>query len=172
MPRSGNQKSAADSTDKPEDPSLPTTDGTHLAMAQWLRELDSSAHLFESDISYFLATASAIASNCKTAVLSPEHSRLLLHGQVHAQNYGVLNPPAIANGFVASYAQVRTDVVLGALGSLTDREIPASAPTTLPDNHILSPCMIFVFTFTKVKVPRAGDGGNVARGPASGPDRT
>ena len=88
-------------------------------MAQWLRDLDSSAHLFDSDISYLLVTASTITSNCKTAVMSPEHSRLLELGLVHAQNYGVLNPPPISDNFVAAYAQARADLFNGRLSNVT-----------------------------------------------------
>ena len=138
MPRASALKQSADTTDSTDEPSLPTSDGTHLSMAQWLRDLDSAAHLFDSDISYLLVTASAITSNCKTAVISAEHSRLLLLGQVHAQNYGVLNPPPITNMFRAAYAQARADLYLGKLSGVAYTDLPDPAPPTLPDSHILS----------------------------------
>ena len=52
MVRSNSQQ-AADS-DQTDITSLPVFDGSQLAMAQWLRDLESAQHLFDSDVTYFL----------------------------------------------------------------------------------------------------------------------
>ena len=134
--------------------SLPTTtNGTLLDRSSWLQELANCAHLFESDVAYLLHTGCGLTS-VHTAVITPEHSALLNRGyiQKEKQNYGVLNPPPITNGFRTLYSQVSVDQSLatnsgdpttaGSTAASTD--LPLTAPTTLPDNHKLSPDRILL----------------------------
>ena len=77
MPRK--QLSATDASPSDKEEKLPTCSGSHLELAQWLRELLNCAHLLDSDLAYFIATASAsaITNSGKTAVLNVEHALLL-----------------------------------------------------------------------------------------------
>ena len=86
--------------------SLPTTDGSQMRHAAWLRDLEGAQHLFDADVAYFLTTASAINSQSKTVVMTAEHSRLLTTGQVELKNYSVLKPPPIADHFRGLYTSL------------------------------------------------------------------
>ena len=141
MPRSGTQQQAAasaESTASSDTDKMPTTDGSSLALAQWLRDLEAAQHLFDSDVAYFLVTASAIASNCKTAVLSREHSKLLLLNEVQRQNYSVLNPPPVADSFLAAYTSTRDGINEGVITHIAAADVP-TPPPALPDHHVLAP---------------------------------
>ena len=81
--------------------------------AAWLRDLEGAQHLFDTDVAYFLTTASAINSQCKTAVMTAEHSKLLTSGQVELQNYSILKPPPIADQFRGLYASLHTSIANG-----------------------------------------------------------
>ena len=103
MARRNTQQAAE--PDQTESDNLPVFDGSQLAMAQWLRDLEAAQHLFDSDVTYFLVTATAVTSQCKTAVLSPEHSLLLTHGITLDDNfnYSVLRPPPVKDAFRTRY---------------------------------------------------------------------
>ena len=82
MPRKQFSTTGASPSDKEE--KLPTCSGSHLELAQWLRELLNCAHLLDSDLAYFIATASAITNSGKTAVLNVKHTLLLQRKLVQA----------------------------------------------------------------------------------------
>ena len=107
-------------------------------MSRFLRDLEGTQHLFDSDVSYFLVSASAITTSCKTVVLSREHSRILDLGLIPKQNYSVLKPPPVDDRFVKLYADLRADIAAGTITSLTANDLPATAPDP-PDHHILAP---------------------------------
>ena len=142
------QQAAADPT------TLPTTNGTVLHRASWLRELSNNSHLFDSDIAYLLHTGCSITSSF-TAVISPEHSALLQQGYISQQDFNVLDPPPIKDGFKALHTQVVAQLV-AAEAAATDgtpektkakaavAALPATAPSSLPDNHKLSPDRILL----------------------------
>ena len=136
MPRGARKPATTELADSdPEQ--LPSCDGSNLNLAQWLCDLEANQHLLDTDVVYFLVTATAIASNCKTAVLSKEHSRLLLKGQIQTQGYSVLNPPPIEDSFARTYAQIRNNINNGSIpGSLADFPAP---PPDIPDNHLIAP---------------------------------
>ena len=90
--------------------SLPTTDGSQMRHAAWLRDLEGAQHLFDADVAYFLTTASAINSQSKTVVMTAEHSRLLTTGQVELKNYSVLKPPPIADHFRGLYTSLHDEL--------------------------------------------------------------
>ena len=128
---------------------LPTTNGTLLDRSSWLRELESCSHLFDADVAYLLHTGCGLTS-AHTAVITAEHSFLLNTGYIQSQNYGVLNPPPIKNGFRDLYQQTRAALIIasanglvpGATAALT--AMPQVAPPVLPDNHKLSPDRILL----------------------------
>ena len=65
-PRSGQQAADPDQT---ELTCLPVFDGSQLAMAQWLRDLEAAQHLFDSEVTYFIVTASAVTSRVHAMLL-------------------------------------------------------------------------------------------------------
>ena len=129
--------------------SLPTTNGTLIDRASWMRELSNSAHLFDADIAYLLHTGCGLTSSA-TAVISTEHSFLLNTGYIQSQDYGVLNPPPIKNAFRDLYQQTRAALIIAAANGLVPgataalAAMPAVAPAALPDNHKLSPDRILL----------------------------
>ena len=76
-----------------------------MDIAQWSRDLLNSSHLFDAEIAYFLATASWITNQGKTAVLNIEHGILLSRKIIQKQNYTVLDPPPIHDEFTTLYAK-------------------------------------------------------------------
>ena len=138
MPRRSTQQAAATAENSDSDDQLPTTDGSAIHMSQFLRELESAQHLLPADVSYFLVTATAIGNNHLTAVLSPHHSRLLEVGEIQAQNYSVLRPPPIADGFRGFYDSIREGIEEGTIEHLTELQLP-DAPPAIPSFHVLAP---------------------------------
>ena len=139
MSRSSKQPaSAAACTDNVPATELPLTDGSQLHMSQWLRDLDNAQHLFDADVAYFLVTASALANNCKTAVVSPHHSRLLDLNLVQDQSFGVHNPPPVPDGFRSMYATILDGISAGRITTHTAADLP-QPPPAIPDHHILAP---------------------------------
>ena len=132
-------------------PTLPTTNGTVLDRASWLRELSNNAHLFDADVAYMLHTGCGLTSSF-TAVVSHEHSVLLTHGYVQAQNYGVLNPPPVKDCFKRLYTETRAALLIAQASADAAVSAPATAalanlpatPTVLPDNHKISPDRILL----------------------------
>ena len=124
------QQAAADTQ------TLPSTNGTVLERASWLRELANCAHLFEADVAYLLHTGCGLTSSF-TAVVSAEHSFLLNTGYVQSQDYGVLNPPPIKNAFRDLYQQTRAALIIAAANGLVPgataalASMPAIAPPVL-----------------------------------------
>ena len=91
----------------------------------------------DTDVAYFLTTASAVNSSCKTAVMTAEHSRLLTTGQLEAQNYSVLKPPPIADKFRGLYNAIHADIVAGTVDpTLTLADFPARPPQ-IPSHHLV-----------------------------------
>ena len=109
-----------------------------MRLSAWLRALESAQHLFDPDVSYFIVTASSISSQCKTAVVSAQHSRLLDMGEIISQNYSVLRPPPIADGFRGAYQALHDGINDGSVTHLSTADIPATAPA-VPAHHILAP---------------------------------
>ena len=138
MARGNSQPAAASNSSSTDSDQLPTCDGSQLSLSQWLRDLEGHQHLFDSDVTYFLVTATAISSQCKTAVLSPEHSRLLDQGVISAAKYSVLKPPPIEDAFRAAYADVRKGIADGSITHLVDADVPATVPSP-PDTHLVAP---------------------------------
>ena len=139
MSRSSKQQSAAAAvTDTGPATELPLTDGSQLHMSQWLRDLDNAQHLFDADVAYFLVTATALANNCKTAVTSPQHSRLLDLNLIQDQSFGVINPPPVPDAFRGMYASIVAEIAEGRISSHTASDLPLPPPA-IPDHHILAP---------------------------------
>ena len=136
MARSSSQQAAAASTAGTDE--LPSFDGSQLAIAQWLRDLEGYQHLFDADVAYFLVTGAAVTSQGKAAILSPEHSKLLEEGNVQAANYSVLRPPPIADNFHAAYRSIRDGIADGSITGLNAADYPLPVPDP-PDNHIVAP---------------------------------
>ena len=130
--------------------SLPTTNGTLLDRASWLRNLSNCAHMFEADLAYLLHTGCGLTSSF-TAVISPEHSALLNQGYIQKQQFGVMNPPPIADCFKDLYARTSAALIIaaaraasGPLDAAAAAALPAIPSPVLPDNHKLSPDRILL----------------------------
>ena len=135
----GNSQQAADS-DQTNITSLPVFDGSQLSMAQWLRDLESAQHLFDSDVTYFLVTASAVTMQCKTAVLSPEHSLLLNNGVILEENYSVLRPPPTKDAFRAKYLAIQQGIRDGTIDYFDAEDFPDDPNyDSMPENHTVAP---------------------------------
>ena len=135
----GNGQPAAD-TDQTDVTCLPVFDGSQLAMAQWLRDLEAAQHLFDSEVTYFLVTASAVTAQCKTAVLSPEHSLLLNQGVILDDNYSILRPPPVKDGFKARYLAIQQGISDGTIQHLVAEDFPDNPDhKSMPDNHTIAP---------------------------------
>ena len=119
--------------------SLPTTDGSQMRHAAWLRDLEGAQHLFDADVAYFLTTASAINSQSKTVVMTAEHSRLLTTGQVELKNYSVLKPPPIADHFRGLYTSLHDSIVAGTAAPLLTLDDFPARPPQIPSHHLISP---------------------------------
>ena len=133
------QQAAADSTQ------LPTTNGTVLHRASWLRELSNNSHLFDSDIAYLLHTGCGITSSF-TAVISPEHSALLQQGYISQQDFNVFNPPPIKDGFKALHAQVVAELVAAeaaATAGTPEQAAAAAAVAALPSTAPSTLCLLY-----------------------------
>ena len=127
-------------SDQTESDNLPVFDGSQLAMAQWLRDLEAAQHLFDSDVTYFLVTATAVTSQCKTAVLSPEHSLLLTAGITLEDSYSVLQPPPIKDAFKARYLALQQSIGNGEIVHLDANDFPNKPDLkSMPDNHTVAP---------------------------------
>ena len=109
MPRNPSKSdSTATDQEAPVD-QLPTCDGTQLDLGVWLRNLQNSHHLLPEDIAYFVVTGALATKDHKTVVTSLQHGILLKSGYIHRQDFGVTNPPPIGDGFLALYAQARSE---------------------------------------------------------------
>ena len=89
------------------DEQLPLFDGSQIALATWLRELQRYEHLLPSDLAYWLVTGSASTAAGKTAVLSVRHAHLLYRDAVELHGFNVINPPPIEDKFLALYTATR-----------------------------------------------------------------
>ena len=136
MGRSSSQQAAAASTAGTDE--LPSFDGSQLAIAQWLRDLEGYQHLFDADVAYFLVTGAAVTSQGKAAILSPEHSKLLEQGNVQSANYSVLNPPPVEDCFRDAYKAIRDGIANQTIVGLNAADYPSPAPDP-PDHHIVAP---------------------------------
>ena len=128
------------------DSKLPLWDGTHLTGLPLLRELEACEHLLDSDVAYYLRTASVVTSAAKTAVSSKEHSALLNNDIIRKQQYSILNPPP-DDSFVQLYKDIQAKIAADEppfTGPAIKAALPTDAPSALPDNYVLSPDRIMV----------------------------
>ena len=128
------------------DSKLPLWDGTHLTGLPWLRELEAREQLLESDVAYYLRTATVVTSAAKTAVSSVEDAALLKNDIIRKQNYGIGNPPPDDN-FKNLSADIQAKIAADEppfTGPAIKAALPATPPTDLPDGYVLSPDRIMV----------------------------
>ena len=115
---------AADSAVPGTDEQLPTFDGSQIALANWLRELQRYEHLLPAELAYFLITGAANTSAGKTAVLSVHHAHLLHNNLIEQHNYSVVNPPPLADKFKTLYDSTRAADL--AVSDDAESELPAN----------------------------------------------
>ena len=65
MAKSKPQQAAATEPDNTDSKQQPTTDGSQIKMSRFLRELEGTQHLFDSDVAYFIVSASAITPEAR-----------------------------------------------------------------------------------------------------------
>ena len=133
--------SAAGAADTDSGQSLPSTNGSQLALYPWMRELDGNTECFEADEAFFLTTGSWVNNAGKAVYLSLQHAVLARGGFISKEKYGIFKPRP-TDGFAALYGTSLVAVAAGepipnaaALGSLPS--VPAS--TDLTDNQIIAP---------------------------------
>ena len=131
--------SADDSADTVQ--SLPTTNGSQLALFPWLRELAGNVECLEADEAYYLNTGSWVNNAGKAVFHSPQHAVLARAGFISAERYGINKPPP-SDGFIGLYEIKLLEIAAG-------MSVPnANAMTTLPlqptlsdltDNQLVAP---------------------------------
>ena len=104
------------------DEQLPTFDGSQIALANWLRELQRFEHLLPSELAYWLVTGSANTAAGKTAVLSVHHAYLLYNDVVEQHGFNVVNPPPVEDKFLALYTDTRAADI--AISEDDDSDLP------------------------------------------------
>ena len=69
--------------------SLPTTNGSQLALFPWLRELDGNLECFDSDEAYYLTNGSWVNNAGKAVYFSVEHAVLARAGFLAKEKFGI-----------------------------------------------------------------------------------
>ena len=103
----GRSSSAAADPAVLTDEQLPTFDGSQIALANWLRELQRYEHLLPAELAYWLVTGSANTAAGKVAVFSAQHAHLLYRNAVEVHNFNVVNPPPVEDKFLSLYNNAR-----------------------------------------------------------------
>ena len=138
------KKAAAGSADDPADTvqSLPTTNGSQLALYPWLRDLAGNTECLEADEAYFLSTGSWVNNAGKAVFTSVHHAVLARAGFISKEKYGIFKPLP-TDAFMGLYASTLAELVAGTTtipNAAAMTALPAS-PTTaeLTDNQLVAP---------------------------------
>ena len=128
--------SADDSADTVQ--SLPTTNGSQLALFPWLRELAGNVECLEADEAYYLTTGSWVNNAGKAVFYSPQHAVLARAGFISQEKYGVHKPPP-NDGFLGLYEIKLLEVAAGM--SIPNANVMNALPlqptsTDLTDNQL------------------------------------
>ena len=139
MGRKATGGSAYDSADTVQ--SLPTTNGSQLALFQWLRELAGNLECFEADEVYFLNTGSWVNNAGKAVFYTPQHAVLARAGFISQERFGIYKPPP-TDGYIQLYTQKLAEVAAGAPipNPVAVRALPL-VPTLsdITDNQLVAP---------------------------------
>ena len=90
MGKRNSSGSADDSADTVQ--SLPTTNGSQLALFPWLRELAGKTECLEADEAYYLNTGSWVNNAGKAVFFTPHHAVLAKAGFISQEKYGIYKP--------------------------------------------------------------------------------
>ena len=111
MGKKGSAAAAEDTADTVL--TLPSTNGSQLALFPWLRELDGNLECFDSDEAYFLTTGSWVNNAGKAVFFTVQHALLARAGFISQEKYGIFKPLP-SDGFMALYASKLVEVAAGA----------------------------------------------------------
>ena len=121
--------------------SLPTTNGSQLALFPWLRELAGNVECLEADEAYYLTTGSWVNNAGKAVFYSPQHAVLARAGFISQEKYGIHKPPP-SDGFLGLYEIKLLEVAAGM--SIPNANVMTTLPlqptnTDLTDNQLVAP---------------------------------
>ena len=139
MGKRNSSGSADDSADTVQ--SLPTTNGSQLALFPWLRELAGNTECLEADEAYYLNTGSWVNNAGKAVFHSPQHAVLARAGFISAERYGI-HKPLPTDGFIGLYEIKLLEVAVGmAIPNANVMSVLPLQPTTsdLTDNQLVAP---------------------------------
>ena len=100
MGKRNSSGSADDSADTVQ--SLPTTNGSQLALFPWLRELAGNSDCFEADEAYFLNTGTWVNNAGKAVFYTPQHAVLTRAGFISQEKFGIYKPPPTYHPLMAT----------------------------------------------------------------------